>query len=127
MSCKEKPAKSSLNIIRLIINIHDDLIDTVDLINQCYSVQIMFYFTCGFGMTLMFVFNVITFKSYFKMEDQYMLFIANCAWNFYKLMFLLTIMYLGSATKNEGQKTATIVFKILNRSFNEEVDKKVFS
>lgn len=36
-------------------------------------------------------------------------------------------MYLGSATKNEGQKTASIVSKILNGSFLiENVEKKVF-
>lgn len=56
-----------------------------------------------------------------------MMYIANCLWNFYEALVLLIIMYLGSATKNEGQKTASIVSKILNGSFLiENVEKKVF-
>ena len=74
----------------------------------------------------MFIFNVITFESYFGMDKHFMLFIADCVWNFYQMSFVLIIICFGSLSTKKGQKTLNIVYKIINESvYDELVEKKV--
>lgn len=112
-------------MIKAFAEIHDNLNETVVLINHCYSVQMMIYFLFIFALIIMFVFSTLTYKSYFIIETMWLVFIGGCIWNFYQAFFILTIMYAGSVATREGQKTSSIVHKALNQSINEEVNVKV--
>lgn len=105
--------------------IHDDLNEAVELINQAYSVQIMFYFVFSGSIFLIFIFSLITFQSYFNINQHLLLLIGGCVWNFFQIAFVLIVMGVGSAATKEGQRTSSIVHKILNKSLHQEIDLKV--
>ena len=112
---KETNESDLVNTISSLIEIHDDIIGIVYSINQCYSFQIMFYFINTCSMFLLTLFTVITFKAYFSV-DHLLLFIGSSLWNISQVVLVLIIMYIGGSSTQEGQKTSSIVHKILNGS-----------
>lgn len=123
---KEELIKNKkLSCINQIMKIHDDLNEIVEIINACFSFPVMFYLYSLFANFLMFLFGLITIKSYFNLDSMWLMFISNCVWNIYMISFPLIIMGVASATTREGQKTSSIVHKILNESIDREMDIKV--
>lgn len=43
------------------------------------------------------------------------------------MLFIVIIMGVGSSATKEGQRTSSIVHKILNRNLKKEVDRKVIN
>lgn len=117
--------KEKVDVISLTMKIHDDLNGIVEIINQCYSFPAMFYLASLYTVILMFLFNLVTFKSYFDFDDMFLVFITDFILNIYQLTYPLLIMGLGSAATKEGQRTSFIIHKILNESCGKEIDQKV--
>ena len=118
--------KEKLEAINLTMKVHDELNEIVEIINRCYSFPIMFHLVSLYTVFLMFLFNLVTFKSYFNLDSMLLMFISNLLLNIYQTTYPLLIMGLGSAATKEGRRTSSIIHKYLNERLNKEVDQKVF-
>ena len=116
---------ATLEKITSSIKIHDELIEIVEKINECYSLQMVFYFASNFLILLMFLFNSWTFANYFNTDGILYLLITLLIYHLYYLSFLLLVMYFGSSATKQGQKTSKYVHKALNMNLHKKIDSKV--
>ena len=122
----KKCTQNVSNDIRKLARIYGNLTDVIQLVNQTYSLQAVFFFAGAFWMSNIFLFGLVVFNSlYDNIKTMVYILISNALWNTYGLMFIMVIIMFGSGTSNDGHKTADLVFKAINITKEQNVKKIV--
>lgn len=123
---QQKCTKNVPNDIRKLARIYGKLTDVIQLVNQTYSLQAMFFFAGAFWMFNLFLFGLLVFKSLYNNSPYLVNFvISNALWNSYDIVFVAVIIIFGSGTLSDGHKTAELVYKALNVTKQEIVKEMV--
>ena len=123
---EQKCTKNVPNDIRKLARIYGKLTDVIQLVNQTYSLQAMFFFAGSFWLFNLFLFGLIVFNSlYNKVHTMINIMISNVLWNTYDILFVVVVIIFGSGTLNDSHKTADLVYKALNITKDENIKKVV--
>ena len=107
-------------IIMKLADLHDNLIDLVNNLNHCCSMQIMSAFLAIFLTNIFSTFAIYRvtvrkdYSSFYQATFQYI-------WNVYFFLFAITIITITSLLTKTGKYTAVLVHKAINYSSNDSV------
>lgn len=123
---EQKCTKNVPNDLRKLARIYGKLTDVIQLINQTYSLQAMFFVAGAFWMFNLFLFGVLVFNSLHNhINTMVHIVVTNTLWNTYDIVFVVVVIIFGSGALSDSQKTADLVYKALNITKDESIKKVV--
>lgn len=102
------------------MNIHEKVLDVVDMLNRNLAFQTMF------SVAWVFIYSLFTTFTFYKafilqQKDFFLIAISGLMWCFYLNMFIVFLICFCSLTRNESQKTLVLLKSIINKTQKVEV------
>ncbi|EJY57715.1 AAEL017040-PA, partial [Aedes aegypti] len=101
--------KTQLIVLRHIVVLYDKIVDVVDLVNHCYSIQITICVGVCFSVGVISTFGV--FKALLRWQELYFMGLHNIVWGAYYVCIVVIFISAGSQIAQEGKRTGTLVYK----------------
>lgn len=117
--------KSTLETIKHLRNLLDELYDLKEKINATFSIQILSYFLYNFCESIFFAFlNIMIFQTndHFPELDQHDLVIFFATFGFMYKSFILG--FIGSYIYNNAKRIGVIVNRLYNKTEDEKVQQQ---
>ncbi|XP_029726658.2 putative gustatory receptor 2a isoform X2 [Aedes albopictus] len=90
----------------------DQLKDTISLVNQCFSLQVLY--CVGVSFVIGIVCSFYLFRAVIYRNDQLVMGVVNFVWYMYYISFVLFFIAIGSRISHEGQRIGITVHKAIN-------------
>ncbi|KXJ80402.1 hypothetical protein RP20_CCG025226 [Aedes albopictus] len=90
----------------------DQLNDAISLVNQCFSLQVLY--CVGVSFVIGIVCSFYLFRAVIYRNDQLVMGVVNFVWYMYYISFVLFFIAIGSRISHEGQRIGITVHKAIN-------------
>lgn len=121
----ESQSSMSLRQLKEVSRIHQKLTQTIELMNESYSIVIMFFLAGAFCLFNLFLFCIKNMIFSFSF-DLFSVFMSRVLLNFYSFMLITLVIIIASHTTSEATKTIKILFTLIYYR-NEDKEFKKFS
>lgn len=110
----------------MLATIHQNLTEVINIINQVYSVLLMFYFCGIFCAMNLFVFGLVITRAYYTTHSEVVIMtMANFEWNMYDMIMVFFVIRYSVAASEEGKKAMNLIYKIVNTSMDGKLNGRV--
>ncbi|XP_058448651.1 uncharacterized protein LOC131428622 [Malaya genurostris] len=106
-------SETCCKMIRKLATLHDQLCDTIELFNRCFSIQAMFALAAAFGFTVFSIFGLIHSYATNAAENTLRLAWCNMCYDGFYLAFIFQLIVFSSLIYAECKHTAVLIHKVL--------------
>ncbi|XP_055543584.1 uncharacterized protein LOC129729126 [Wyeomyia smithii] len=109
-----RDSKTRCRIVRKFALLHNQLCDTVELINRCFTVHATVALATAFGFTVFSLFGLV--HSYATQASKQTMALAwsNMAYDGFYLTFIVQVVVLSGLTHSECTRTSVLIHKIVS-------------
>ncbi|XP_055543580.1 putative gustatory receptor 28b [Wyeomyia smithii] len=109
-----RDSETSCRIVRKFALLHDQLCDTVELINRCFTVHATVALATAFGFTVFSLFGLIHSYATQANKETIVLAWSNMAYDGFYLTFIVQLVVLSGLTHSECTRTSVLIHKIVS-------------